>query len=94
MKKGITITTLALFFNIGSVILSAPIANNFILDSDEVHSRSSGLVAGAVTGTLVILVGATIVTMVSIYLILKWRTHKREINLQMDIFAKYTTLLC
>lgn len=45
-------------------------------------------VAGAVMGSLV-LVGAVIVTIVSIYLFFKWKTKRRVTNFQMDIFPPY-----
>ena len=62
----------------------------FFMSIDS-KSAVGGRVAGAVVGILV-LIGAAIVTVVSIYLFTKWKRKQRVENLQMDIFAMYVVI--
>ena len=62
----------------------------FFIGTDS-KSSVGGRVAGAVVGILV-LIGAAVVTVVSIYLFTKWKRKQRVENLQMDIFAMYVVI--
>lgn len=62
----------------------------FFIGADS-KSAVGGRVAGAMVG-IVVLMGAPIVTVVSIYLFIKWKRKRRVENLQMDIFAMYVVM--
>lgn len=62
----------------------------FFIGTDS-KSAVGGRVAGAMVG-IVVLIGAPIVTVISIYLFTKWKRKRRVENLQMDIFAMYVVM--